>query len=147
MEKFIRLDMKGHWRGKDHVSSHLGMAGEWDDELGKSSWEKGISCYSLKHVALAVENLRKYWTKIACMNRASDYADFQVTIFEGEKTGMGMDWEDTAICENTLVEADAEPFMTAVFEANECYENEEISESEYHQILENLIYELMQNER
>lgn len=141
METFIRLDMKGHWRGVEHRSSMNGLAGEWDDE-SENSWESGISCYSLKDAADAIENLRAYWMDIATMKNASDYRDFQVTIFEGEKVGTGSDYEDLATCEKTLVEAEAKTFMERVIEAYEMMEYDgEIDEKEYKQKLRELVAE------
>ena len=146
MEKFIRLDQKGTWRGRDHRSS---FAHDPADEEN-TPWESGVSCYSLKNVGLAVNKLFEYWHDVACMRDVADYEGWQVTIFEGEKVGTGSDWEDTAVCENTLVEADALPFMKAVFYAREHYEDEEITEDEYFAELERIANELLEcavNER
>ncbi|MED0708667.1 hypothetical protein P4S91_10545 [Aneurinibacillus aneurinilyticus] len=150
MEKFIRLDMKGHWRGKEHCSSFQGIAGdcwcEGECTCG-GGWEDGISCYSLKYTADAVENLRAYWMGIARNTRVSDYENMQVTIFEGERVGVGSDYEDLATCERTILEVDAVPFMKKVLDAYEAfkypYDTEEITEDEYNSILEKLVSELM----
>lgn len=139
MEKFIRIDTIGEWRGKEHRSSLGGLAGEWDNEIGLSTWEDGISCFSLKNKAEGIENLRYYWMDYVGNKRISDYKNMQITIFEGEKIGMGSDWEDIATCEKTLAELDAVEFMGKVFEAHERFEDEEITEEEYNKILENLI--------
>jgi hypothetical protein len=163
MEKFIRLDEKGHWRGAEHRSSIGGMAGEWDDECfcdvesekctcgagTDRSWEKGISCYTLKHgVANAVENLRRYWMNVAMMKDASEYENMQVTIFAGEKLqSVGLDWEDLAICKRTITEFDAMPFMQKVIEVWEMMEYEgEIDEEEYMQKLQKLSEEYIEGE-
>lgn len=144
MEKFIRLDMKGHWRGTEHCSM-FGDATDtvldWNgDELVEhpcGEWEPGISCYRLGcDFAYALENLRYYWVEIAGFRTAKDYADMQVTVFEGERIGEGSDGEDTAICHRTLFESDAEPFMSHVLRLYEMKEYEdELSEEEYMQKL------------
>lgn len=134
MAKFIRIDMKGHWRGTEHASSLNGMAGEWEND-----WEEGISSYSLKDKAEAIENLREYWMDIAMLTKESDYNDMQITIFEGEKIGEGSDYEDIATCENTVSEIEASEFMSKVLDAYEQLEDEDISEDEYNEILEGLV--------
>ncbi|MEK4951895.1 hypothetical protein NST12_16510 [Bacillus sp. FSL W8-1127] len=139
MEKFIRIDLVGHWKGREHRSSQNGLAGEWDHETKKSSWEDGISCYSLKNKSEGIENLRQYWYDIARFTTASRFEGMQVTIFEGKKIGMGSDWEDIATCEKTIAELDAVEFMGKVFEAYERFEDEEITEEEYNKHLKNLI--------
>lgn len=138
LEKFIRIDEKGHWKGTEHKSSMNGMAGEWDEEIGTSSFERGISCYSLTNKAEGINNLREYWYEIAMFKSPKRFEGMQVTIFEGEKIGTGSDYEDVATCETTLLELDAVEFMDKVFTAFEQLEEEEISEEEYHKILENI---------
>lgn len=130
MKKFIRLDMKGHWRGKEHVSSVMGMGEEFD------MWEKGISCYELDDKAYALDQLRNYWFDMASIT-VEDLEGMQVTIFEGYKVdGMGGDWEDLAVCEKTLAEFDAKDFMLKIQELYELKEyDEEITEEEYEQRL------------
>lgn len=140
LQKFIRIDMKGHWRGTEHRSSVQGLA----EELGL--WEQGISCYQIgDNIAEALENLREYWTDIASC-RIEDFKDFQITIFEGELLPeKGSDWEDLATCERTLFELEAYPIMKAVIEAHEriCTfgepDEDEITEEEYEEILSRLI--------
>jgi len=55
MERFIRLDQKGTWRGRDHRSS---FAHDPADEEN-TPWESGVSCYSLKNVGWAVNGYLK----------------------------------------------------------------------------------------
>lgn len=133
MEKFIRIDRKGEWRGTEHCSSMNGLAGEYDG----ASWESGISCYSLKDKPYALNSLVEYWVKIASMDEASDYEEFQVTVFEGEKLdGMGADWEDMAECTRTVLEIDAKPFMKKLLKLYDDYVCGEIDDDEYDELLE-----------
>lgn len=137
MEKFIRLDEKGEWRGKEHRSSVCG-AGEMYEEL----FEEGISCYSLNDAGEAIEKLRNYWVEHASLRSVNDYENMQVTIFEGERlhNTIGADWEDQATCEKTICEIDAKPFMGKVLELFDLhYFEEELTETEYHNELEKLV--------
>lgn len=152
MEKFIRLDQKGHWRGTEHRSMLADPTEtyiEYDDdgefEVSGGKWESGISCYHLgDDVAYAIDRLRWYWMNVAMMKDASDYAGMQVTIFEGERIGEGSDGEDTATCSRTIAEFDAEPFMEQIIKTWKQMEyDEEIDEEEYKNILEKLIKELL----
>lgn len=157
--KFIRLDEKGTWRGTEHCSQ-FGLAEEtfaeteWiydpatgeeipvEHEINGGTWEAGISCYNLNDIVDALEHLHNYWFGIAGFGYET-YKGFQVTVFEGELTErMGADWEDTAICENTLVEAGAYEFMKSLHETIDKYEEEEITEEEYRKTLEELYNEL-----
>lgn len=144
MKKFIRLDRVGEWRGTEHRSSFQGRAD--DDEFG-SQWEDGISCYCLEDYGIgeAIDHLRRYWMDVAMLNEL-DYANMQVTVFEGMKLdGMGFDSEDMAVCTKTLVEAAAQPFMSKVYELYDFYYEEEISEIEYEQALSDLYIKLLNN--
>ncbi len=133
MEKFIRIDVIGEWRGVEHRSSLNGLADE-------SAFENGVSCYSLRRPAMAIENLRSYWVDNCNKDVASDYEGLQVTIFEGEKLeGVGADWEDIAGCNKTTAELDAVVFMSKVLDAHEQMEDGDISEDEYEEILEGLV--------
>ena len=129
MKKFIRLDMKGHWRGREHISSVQGMGEEY------GTWEKGISCYCLDDQAYALDSLREYWFETASI-REKDLESMQVTIFEGYKIGMGSDWEDIATCERTIAEFEAKELMLYIKELWELKEwDQEISEEEYEEKL------------
>lgn len=142
--RFIRLDMKGTWRGKEHRSCIAGSVFSTEETI----WEDGISCYSLEDKVEAIENLHWYWTRIA-MATLEDFKDMNVTIFEGYKLDTwGADGEDLANCIETIKEIDAYEFMRKVYEAKDklegLYENEngeyeEITEEEYREILESLI--------
>jgi hypothetical protein len=169
MEKFIRLDVIGQWRGSEH-NSMFGQAEEtiteydyeYDFETGENilvskeipagAWEKGISCYELKDIAYAIEKLREYWMGIACFTNVSDYEDMQVTIFEGERVydgfqkAYGADYEDLAECTNTLYELDAVDFMSKVFAACEKFEDDEITEDEYYNTLEIIYHNAIANQ-
>jgi|SRR5690625_229338 len=114
MEKFIRLDTKGEWRGTEHVSSVQGMG----EEFGL--WEKGISCYNLKDQDEALASLRDYWFDIASITE-EDLENMQITIFEGEQleNEQGGDFEDLAICTRTIKEIDAKDIMIKINELHE----------------------------
>ena len=133
MKKFIRLDMKGHWRGREHISSVQGMGEEYEE-----LFEKGISCYCLDDQPLALDSLREYWFETASVTE-KDLENMQVTIFEGYKVGMGSDWEDLATCERTIAEFDAKDLMMHIQELWELKEwDEEISEEEYEEKLKQI---------
>lgn len=129
MTKFIRLDMKGHWRGAEHVSSVQGMG----EEFGL--WEKGISCYNLKDQGEALANLRNYWFDTAFISE-EDLENMQITIFEGEQVEtQGSDWEDIAICTRTIKEMDAKEIMLQINALHEDMICGEIDEWEYEEKL------------
>ncbi|HSH24975.1 MAG TPA: hypothetical protein VLA13_05500 [Massilibacterium sp.] len=108
--KFIRIDTKGEWMGTEHKSSLAGV-----EEHGV--WEEGISCYDLEDQAEALKELLDYWTDIAMMTDAKDYANMQITIFEGEELeDQGSDWEQMAVCERTIAEIEAQPIMEKILE-------------------------------
>jgi hypothetical protein len=142
--RFIRIDQKGTWRGKEHRSCIAGSVFTTEETI----WEDGISCYNLNDKVDAIENLYNYWTRIA-MATLEDFKDMDVTIFEGYKLDTwGADGEDLAICTKTIIEADAYEFMKKVYDAkykleglyeNENGEYEEITEKEYREILQSLI--------
>ena len=149
MAKFIRLDMKGNWKGTEHISSMQGQAGEcvcYEEPCvcgSEESWESGISCFELDDIGHAIEELRSYWMDIAMLDE-DDYKDMQVTVFEGEKIDKGSDEEDAAICERTILETDAYEFMKKVYDTYEehagLYEIE--NEDEYYEKLEKLYKEM-----
>lgn len=126
MEKFIRLDMKGHWRGKEHKSSMQGMGEE-------TYFEDGISCFNLDDQAHALENLRWYWFELASVTE-KDLEGMQVTIFEGEQIGYGSEMEDIATCERTLNTFEAREFMMNIEELHDMIDDE-ITEEEYEEKL------------
>ena len=145
---FIRIDTKGTWKDIEHKSCFAGTSlTESDEDI---NWESGISCYSLENTIEGIENLYKYWTEIARLERTEEYENMQITIFEGEKIDcFGSDGEDMAICTKTIKEIDAVEFMNQLFIAKDkldgFYENEdgeyedEISKEEYNSILESLV--------
>lgn len=130
---FIRIDIKGTWRGSEHRSG-----GAWD--FDNENPHDGASCYRIGN-GEGVEKLRRYWTEYAMLNRLEDYTDKHVTIFEGIETGTGPDWEEIAVCKKTLAEVDAVEFMKKVFEAEERAFEEEIDEDEYHAELLKIVHE------
>jgi hypothetical protein len=135
MEIFIRLDRKGEWRGVDHRSSISGLGEEFGDEF----WEAGISCYKIDFDDLAstVEDLREYWMGVAMMKDPAEYEDFQVTIFRGERIEgcYGLNYEDLATCEETVAVVEARPFMEAIIRYFELYDEDELDEDEYRNLL------------
>lgn len=151
LKKFIRLDVKGEWRGTEHRSMRLGIGDDCfcvgECTCSGEGWESGISCYQLEsnHDGLAIEQLRYYWMEVA-MFRIEDYNDIQVTIFEGEKLhGEGADHEDMAKCIKTILEVDAQPFMKKVMEIYDQYNyEEELTEENYIEELGNVIAEVFQ---
>lgn len=134
MQKFIRLDMKGHWRGKEHVSS-VGVSSFVD---GHEDFEDGISCYRLNDQAEALKSLLDYWTDIAMLKSAEDFKDLQITIFEGELVGEGADYEDLATCERTIAEIDAKPIMEQILEPYFEEKYGDMEEEELEEILNNV---------
>jgi|SRR5699024_1089600 len=128
MTKFIRLDIKGEWMGTKHKSSMQGLGEE-------TYFEDGVSCYDLERKGMALESLFEYWNDVAMLS-VDDYADMQITIFEGDKLdSQGSDWEDMAICTKTLVEMDAIDVMKRV---SELYEMHELDEIDYDEFIEEL---------
>lgn len=132
MAIFIRLDLKGHWRGTEHRSSIQGMG----DEFG--GWEEGISCYKIEDgdIFEAFSKLKEYWEDIAMM-QLDDYKRMQVTVFEGDLVlnsdghrKPGADMEDLAIYKKTLLETDAFPIFQKVAEIEETYWDGDIDETE-----------------
>jgi hypothetical protein len=140
---FIRLDMEGNWKGKEHCSTFAMDPEYWGDD---TQWEAGISCYNLRDTGFAIENLRYYWEEIAQMkgNYTSPVRMF-VTVFRGYKLDkVGHEMEDMAICEETLLHFPAQEFMNEVIAAYERYEygdneNDPHGDEElYHQELEGI---------
>lgn len=142
--EFIRLDMKGHWKGIEHKSRFVVYEYEEDERY----LEEGISCYSLENKEEALENLYRYWMDVASLS-SSDMQDMQITIFEGEKIGEGSDCEDLATCNKTLKEIDAvEEVFDIIYDAKEKLQGlfyneeledyEEITREEYSEILNSI---------
>ena len=127
MQKFIRLDTKGEWRGTEHTSS-VGVSGFVE---GHEQFEEGVSCYKLDDQADALNDLREYWFETAGIT-AEDLEDMQITIFEGELLDKwGSDGEDLATCTKTLKEMDAKEIMIKVDELYWDMEYGDITEEEY----------------
>ena len=140
MMLFIRLDMKGHWRGREHRSSQLGLGDEFP-----GLWENGVSCYSLDDPAWALDRLRWYWYTVA-MIRDDDLDRFQITIFRGKKVGEGSDGEDLATVDETIAEMPAD----VLADINDLYWAHywnEIAEQEYFQRLNELFQSIMKGVR
>lgn len=133
MTRFIRLDMKGHWKGTEHCSTFADDPEFWGDE---TDWEDGISCYKLDgDQAYALENLRYYWMDIVRKRSVEDYKNMQVTIFEGIKVGEGSELEDLAECTKTISESEATELMSLIMDAYDKLQEGDIEEDEYENIL------------
>jgi len=132
MATFIRIDIKGEWRGSQHLSG-------WNEETGEL--HEGASCYRIDDdVVHGIENLWNYWTTYASTSYSpSDFQDKQITIFEGEKVGEGPDGEDLAVSTRTVREIDALPFMEKLNDLIDRHEFEDISDDEYKAELEKLM--------
>lgn len=130
MQKFIRIDARGEWKDKKHISSSTA-----------GSVHEGASCYRIDDdVVYGVENLWSYWTTYASTHyNPSDFKNKQITIFEGEKVGEGPDGEDLAVSTRTVREIDALPFMEKLNDLIDRHEFEEISDDEYKAELEGLV--------
>ena len=129
MKKFIRIDVKGEWKDKKHISSSTAGA-----------VHEGASSYSLEDIVDGIESLWKYWTEYTSTSyNPSDFEDKQITIFEGEKVGEGPDGEDIAISTRTVREIDALQFMNKLYDLIDQYEFEEITTEEYKAELEKLV--------
>lgn len=129
MQKFIRIDIKGEWKDKKHISGSTAGA-----------VHEGASCYSLEDIVDGIERFWKYWTEYASTYYdPNEFKNKQITIFEGEKVGEGPDGEDIAISKRTTKEIDAVPFMNKLSELIDCYEFEEISDDKYKAELEKLV--------
>jgi len=133
VERFIRLDRKGTWRGVFHRSSVIAPV------VAGGTPEGGVSCYSMMPHGKgeALHNLVSYFFKIGNRTTPEEYADMQVTVFDGFKIGEGSDYEDIALPVDTIAELDAEPIMEEVLELYEDYElMGDISRNEYLQGLD-----------
>jgi len=129
MATFIRIDVKGQWKDKKHISSSTaGVVHE------------GASCYSLEDIVDGIERLWKYWTEYASTYYdPNEFKNKQITIFEGEKVGDGPDGEDLAVSTRTVREIDALQFMNKLYDLIDQHEFEEITTEEYKAELEKLV--------
>ena len=131
MMRFIRLDMKGEWRGTDHMSS----VGVSSFVPGHEDYEEGVSCYRLDDQAEALNDLREYWFETASITE-DDLENMQITIFEGELLDRwGSDGENLAICTKTIKEIDAKEIMMKVDELYWDMDCGDIDEDEYEEAL------------
>lgn len=132
MEMFIRIDQKGTWRGTEHISA-----------FGQDDWERtepGISCYSLRYGnADGIKNLLEYWNNYNNRYFPEEFEGFQVTVFRGEKVGEGTDFEDCAICTETVAEIDAVEFVKMVREKEEDLSDAIEDDAEYEAAFEDFL--------
>ena len=137
MERYIRLDVKGTWRGIEH-RSHFAAYDYTEDER---DLEHGVSCY--KADADGVKSLYDYARNHMSITTGEG---MQLTVFEGQHSGIGSDYEELAWCTKTISETDAEIWFDKMYEAEEKlngdYYNEElddyedeISEEEYEELI------------
>jgi len=150
--KFIRIDKMGTWKGNNHISSFATYDGTYDNNLDNENtygyMENGISCYRVdNNINEGIEDLYNYWNNVAMWCTAEEYKSFQVTIFEGEKVGIGSDYEDIATCNKTLKEINAYDFMSKLFTYKEQFEafqeewddEEQLTQEQYDVALKKLI--------
>lgn len=128
MKTFIRFDVKGTFRGSEHVSTFADESFE----------EVGISCYEFD--AEGVQKLMCYWTHQMCARR-EDFAEMNLTVFAGEKIGDGTDFEDCATCSAVLAEIDGAEWFDAFDELQNRVWDEEITEDEMYDTLTKTIEE------
>ena len=112
MEKFIRLDKKGTWKGPEHRSHFAAYEYEEDERF----LENGISCYYAN--VEGIENLFEY-SKANMSLSYDDYKEMQLTIFEGNYSGIGSDGEELAWCTKTIKEINAYEWIVAIEKAKE----------------------------
>lgn len=121
MERFIRLDKKGTWKGVEHRSHFAAYEYEQDERY----LENGVSCY--KASVEGIGNLFKY----ADVNMSLSYEDLkemQLTVFDGEYSGTGSDNEDLAWCKSTVKEIEAYDWYKTVEKAKEMADIDEDGE-------------------
>ena len=121
MEKFIRLDIKGTWKGVEHRSHFASYEYEEDDRY----LENGISCYYA--TVNGIEDLFYYWTEHTSLSY-EDLKNMQLTIFEGEYSGIGSDGEELAWCKSTVKEIEAYDWYKAIEKAKEMADIDEDGE-------------------
>lgn len=112
MNKFIRLDIKGTWKGVDHQSRTSGWFYEEDDMF----LEDGVSCYYAN--VEGVRDLYDYSQENMSLSY-DDYKNMNVTIFEGEYSGKGADGEELAWCTRTVKQIEAFEWVQKVEKAIE----------------------------
>lgn len=121
MERFIRLDKKGTWKGVEHRSHFVAYEYEEDEKY----LENGVSCY--KASIEGIEDLYRY----ANVNMSLSYEDLkemQLTVFEGEYSGTGSDGEEIALCKFTVKEIEAYNWYKSIEKAKEMADIDEDGE-------------------
>ena len=81
MERYIRLDVKGTWKGNEHQSRFAAWYYDEDDKY----LENGVSCYKLD-----VDGLKDLWvyaTDHMSIRNEKEAERFQITVFKGEHSG------------------------------------------------------------
>ena len=146
MEKYIRLDVKGTWKGNEHQSRSAAWYYDEDDKY----LENGVSCYKLD-----VDGFKDLWvyaTDHMSIRNEKEAERFQITVFNGEHSGKGSDGEELAWCKETITETDFLPIFKKLCILDirqEGYYNEEIddyedelTDEEYDKEIEKIIAEL-----
>lgn len=121
MEKFIRLDIKGTWKGTEHQSRTASWFYEEDDRY----LENGISCYYAN--VNGIEDLFYYWSEHTNLSY-KDLKKRQLTVFEGQHSGTGRDMEELAWCESTIKELEAYDWYKSIEKAKEMADIDEDGE-------------------
>ena len=127
MERYIRLDVKGTWKGNKHQSRSAAWYYDEDDKY----LENGVSCYKLD--VDGFKDLMNYSIHNMSITTNEDIDRMQVTVFEGEWSGKGSDGEELAWCKETITETDFLPIFKKLCILDirqEGYYNEEIDDYE-----------------
>ena len=127
MEKYIRLDVKGTWKGNEHQSRFAAWYYDEDDKY----LENGVSCY--KFDIDGFKDLWEYATDHMSIRNEKEAERFQITVFKGEHSGKGSDGEELAWCKETITETDFLPIfkkLCILDMRQEGYYNEELDDYE-----------------
>ena len=136
MEKYIRLDVKGTWKGNEHQSRSAAWYYDEDDKY----LENGVSCYKLD--VDGFKDLMNYSINNMSITTNEDIDKMQVTVFEGEWSGKGSDGEELAWCKKTILETDYRNISDKYDELVELLEDEEITNDKFDNEIEKIIAEL-----
>lgn len=120
-DKFIRLDIKGQWRGVEHQSRFVA----WFETEDNRDLEDGISCYYAN--VEGIKDLWHYANKRMSLDE-KDFKNMQLTIFEGNWSGKGSDDEELAWCTKTIAEKDAYEWYKKMCIAYEKHEGDFFNE-------------------
>lgn len=136
MQRYIRLDVKGTWKGNEHQSRFASWYYEEDDKY----LENGVSCYRLD--VDGFKDLMNYSVNNMSITTNEDIDRMQVTVFEGEWSGKGSDGEELAWCKKTISETEYRKISDKYDELVEALEDEEITNDEFDNRIKKIIAEL-----